>query len=381
MKILLISPVPLISENTCGISKILFNYLSSESGNHFDIYMPEGESRPREDNFPKSSKFYYRLRVNQIRNMLTGKIRASFNMETISQIVTFIKDHEADYDVIHLFGYAFIPITKRLGQGVKNKVTLSLIDSHPLFFIRRAREEQNFFKKALYKREARKYYKLECNISTELRVHFVSRIDKHYFEKSHDFKFKKVASIENGVSAECFHPLTRKVDDRKKNRILFFGNLEYSPNKDALNFICNELAPYLEAKAEKVSIVIAGNSKKNLVPPANVSFCGYVEDLNLLLNEVDITIFPLFFGTGIKNKVLEAFSAGSPLISTQVGLEGIPHEKLPKDYPLRIIDERDPAAWVNSIKELLHFKDNQRQGFKPFTWSLFKDRMLQFYFS
>jgi glycosyltransferase involved in cell wall biosynthesis len=50
---------------------------------------------------------------------------------------------------------------------------------------------------------------------------------------------------------------------------------------------------------------------------------GPVEDIWPYVNAVDLFVFPLQRGAGLKNKILETMRAGRPVITTPIGNEGI----------------------------------------------------------
>jgi glycosyltransferase involved in cell wall biosynthesis len=50
---------------------------------------------------------------------------------------------------------------------------------------------------------------------------------------------------------------------------------------------------------------------------------GYVEDIREPLAECAVFICPILSGSGVRVKLLEAFSAGIPVVSTRVGAEGL----------------------------------------------------------
>jgi glycosyltransferase involved in cell wall biosynthesis len=53
-----------------------------------------------------------------------------------------------------------------------------------------------------------------------------------------------------------------------------------------------------------------------------VSFAGYVENLDAHCCSAAAMVVPLVFGTGIKIKVIDALARGLPIISTSCGTEG-----------------------------------------------------------
>lgn len=84
-----------------------------------------------------------------------------------------------------------------------------------------------------------------------------------------------------------------------------------------------------------------------------IEVLGYQVDVRPFFANALCLVAPLRFGAGIKVKILEAMSAGLPVLTTRVGIEGIPAEngrnfylcESPEDY-LQSISAliRDPEA-------------------------------------
>lgn len=377
MKVLIISPVSLISENECGISKILFNFLGETRFEKIGILSPDSKTDRQKKNFPKASFFFYKKSIHSLTNIVSGRPRSSFSKESLNQIVKYIDDLSVEYDQLHFFSYAMIPLIQQLSPAQKVKSVLSLIDSHPLFFTRRAQSESSLLKKYLYQWEARKYFKKEQQIPECIKIHFVSQIDCDYYNATHPDHHQNVISIENGVSL----PSLKEVSEVSgSSYILFFGNLSYAPNIEALNFIVQKISPLIQQSHPSVKIVIAGKSNTRFTSlPSNVEHLGYVDDLFDLITRSRLTLFPLFFGTGIKNKVLEAFATGNAILATPVALEGIPLANLPKAYPLEIIDSKNPENWIKRMNDYLTGPIHRQIGYRPLTWESFGNRMTKFY--
>jgi len=75
---------------------------------------------------------------------------------------------------------------------------------------------------------------------------------------------------------------------------------------------------------DDVEIVIAGQICNHITNKAsNITLLGLIDELEDFYAIVDVVINPLTFGTGQKIKSVEALSFGLPILSTNVGFEGI----------------------------------------------------------
>lgn len=82
---------------------------------------------------------------------------------------------------------------------------------------------------------------------------------------------------------------------------------------------------------------------------------GFLEDIDGYIQEMDIYISPLFTGTGMKNKILQAMNLGVPIICTSISTEGI--NEVIDGENLIICDSKDAKIWISKIFELAN--DNE----------------------
>lgn len=54
-----------------------------------------------------------------------------------------------------------------------------------------------------------------------------------------------------------------------------------------------------------------------------IELCGFVDDIDNYLSRSRVFLAPLRFGSGMKVKVLEGMYRGLPMVTTEVGAEGI----------------------------------------------------------
>lgn len=115
--------------------------------------------------------------------------------------------------------------------------------------------------------------------------------------------------------------------DRKN--ILFIGGFGHPPNVDGIIWFCKNVWPIVTAKIEGIKFTIAGSKPtpeiKNL-KSENIDVLGYVteHELKNLYSKTRVVVIPMRYGAGMKGKTLEAMHNGIPIVSTTIGLEGMP---------------------------------------------------------
>ncbi len=109
--------------------------------------------------------------------------------------------------------------------------------------------------------------------------------------------------------------------------VLFFGLMNRAENyKSALWFI-DHVMPLIKDREVRF-VVVGGQPDPSLLERAGsrVKIEGYVEDVRPYFERALCFAAPLLLGAGIKIKILEALSAGLPVLTNQIGIEGIPAE-------------------------------------------------------
>ena len=83
----------------------------------------------------------------------------------------------------------------------------------------------------------------------------------------------------------------------------------------------------------------------------NVIITGFINNIDEYISRMDLYISPLFVGTGMKNKILQAMNLGIPLICSRVSAEGI--VELQNGINCIICDSLDAKEWIDNIIYLL----------------------------
>jgi glycosyltransferase involved in cell wall biosynthesis len=131
--------------------------------------------------------------------------------------------------------------------------------------------------------------------------------------------------------------------------LLFVGSFRHDPNRVALDWFVREVLPLILARRPEVRLVIAGSDPP---PPhtyadnaGHLEMLGLVEDVREPLARYAVFVCPILSGSGVRVKLLEAFAAGIPAVSTTVGAEGLARQDgefcaladNPKDFADRVL--------------------------------------------
>jgi glycosyltransferase involved in cell wall biosynthesis len=123
-------------------------------------------------------------------------------------------------------------------------------------------------------------------------------------------------------------PLRPLPSEIRRPAIVFSGNMEYHPNRAAVRFFRRQVWPQLrDAHAGLVWRLVGKNPQAVRTYTGGdpqIEVAGEVEDAILELARAEVAIVPLLSGSGTRLKILEAWSAGTPVVSTTIGAEGLP---------------------------------------------------------
>jgi glycosyltransferase involved in cell wall biosynthesis len=112
-------------------------------------------------------------------------------------------------------------------------------------------------------------------------------------------------------------------------RLLWLGSFGYRSNRVGLREFLEgswaDLAEDFELRV--VGSKMTDHDRRWLASFANVNPIGFVDDLAEELSLAQLGIVPVWSGGGTKMKTLTMMAAGLPVVSTSVGLEGIPRNE------------------------------------------------------
>lgn len=119
-------------------------------------------------------------------------------------------------------------------------------------------------------------------------------------------------------------------EGREPDTLLFIGSFQHPPNRHALAYFIERVLPAVRAARPGARLLVAGaqappNFAAALGAPG-VEFLGRVEDIRELYARCAVFVCPILSGSGIRVKLLEAFAAGIPAVSTALGAEGLAAE-------------------------------------------------------
>ncbi len=176
----------------------------------------------------------------------------------------------------------------------------------------------------------------------------VSQRDAEAFSRIQGIR--RVATIPTGVDLEFFAYHTPGNDDH----IVFTGAMDWQANIDGISFFMDQVWPLLAQRrvAQMRMTIVGRNPAPELVERARKrrlpwTFTGFVDDIRPHVYGAAVYVIPLRVGGGTRIKAYEAMAMGLPVVSTGLGIEGLP--LTPDEHYLRADSPQEIALAIDRL--------------------------------
>ena len=240
----------------------------------------------------------------------------------ILDVVHKLKDINFDYIIINFTQLIFL--SKKIKSIFKSSFIVSV--EHDVTFLKYYRffcNKNNIIKKliAFYKYKNLKAKEIK-SLQKSDKILVFNHKDKEILLQQN----KKLPNIEimqpyfeNHFTIDRFKKLTKK--------IIFFGAMSRPENYESAIWFIENVFYELDESFE--FIVIGNNPPEKLLNYSSnrITITGFVDDISEYLKSSLCMVAPLLKGAGIKIKILEIMSSGIPVITNDIGIEGIDAKK------------------------------------------------------
>lgn len=193
-----------------------------------------------------------------------------------------------------------------------------MVDIHFLRFKRAIELEPT---RISLKKNYKHFFRLETVVAPQLD-YIIAISDKEKEIMSQYADKNKIITISN-----IHYPkidISERKDFSKSKGITFIGSI-HEPNIDAVKFLYEKIMPIVWKTNPELEVSIIGNvsEKLDLKLYPKFKFLGFVESIEEHFMNSKIMVAPLRFGAGVKGKIGQAFEYFFPVVTTDIGAEGM----------------------------------------------------------
>jgi polysaccharide biosynthesis protein PslH len=131
----------------------------------------------------------------------------------------------------------------------------------------------------------------------------------------------------------------------------FLGALDYFPNTRAALEIIERIGPAIAKEFPEIRVEVAGRRPPELLTreaeASAIRLTADLEDVGQLFR-FSVLLVPLDCGGGTRLKILQAFAAGCPVVSTAKGMEGIAAEP-----GIHYLEAESTQSYVDALRRII----------------------------
>jgi glycosyltransferase involved in cell wall biosynthesis len=134
---------------------------------------------------------------------------------------------------------------------------------------------------------------------------------------------RRILPLPLAIDLSAFSPPTVL---REPDTILLMGTFRSDFNADALRHFVGEIMPLVLEMRPGARLIVVGHGVPEGIrtsAPRAVEFVGGVEDVVPYLARCAVMVLPMRFCGGVRIRMMEAAAAGTPVVSTGIGVAGM----------------------------------------------------------
>lgn len=168
---------------------------------------------------------------------------------------------------------------------------------------------------------------------------------------------KPAACLSTGVAITNSYTPIQHTDHLK---IAHLGALDWAPNQEGILWFLEKVWPLVKLQVPRAEFHLAGrNAPDWFIKKARnfeVNFHGEVDSAIDFIRHFPIHIVPLWSGSGMRIKIIEAMAQGRVIVTTPIGVEGIA-----ANDNMEILIREDPESFAEALIKL-HSNPHQMEA-------------------
>jgi glycosyltransferase involved in cell wall biosynthesis len=288
--------------------------------------------------------------VPMLLNLLFSKepyIAERFNNGEFRRRLTRLLQEE-QFDVVQLEGPYPGHYLDVIRAGSTATIACRAHNVEHVIWKRKARNERWFLKRWYLLNMASRLERFEMELVRQVDcLVTISPVDETYFREKG--AGQPSITVPTGLSFPSY-PLSPLPS---RPSVFFIGALDWLPNLEGLKWFLAYVLEPLAARIPEVRFHVAGRHApeqlRRRLRHSHVVYHGEVEDARAFMQSHRVMVVPLFTGSGIRIKILEAMALGRPVVTTRIGIEGIRAENRRE-----VLVADDPESFKDQIVNLIN---------------------------
>jgi glycosyltransferase involved in cell wall biosynthesis len=132
---------------------------------------------------------------------------------------------------------------------------------------------------------------------------------------------------QTGIDFASLVPTAKKLEFPS---LFHIGALDWAPNQEGLIWFFDNCWKKIRSENPELKFYLAGRNAPDWLErhlrQEGVEYLGEINDAYDFMNSKAVMVVPLFSGSGMRIKIIEGMALGKPIVTTDIGTEGIPTE-------------------------------------------------------
>jgi glycosyltransferase involved in cell wall biosynthesis len=225
------------------------------------------------------------------------------------------------YEVIYIESIYLLPYLKSIRNSTASKVILRTPNIEYQIWEKHKENSKKLVKKWYLGLLTKKLKHFELN-------HY-NLVDGILTITETDAEFLKKNGITKPIHYVPFSIKSQPISQLNKDSLFFIGALNWKPNLDTVLYLINILFPKIKKSFPTIKLHIAGSYTPDFLyqyQSDSIILHGKVNSIFEFMKKHGLLISPIFSGSGVRIKILEALSIGIPVIGSKIALQGIQSE-------------------------------------------------------
>ncbi|MFA5329268.1 MAG: glycosyltransferase family 4 protein [Prolixibacteraceae bacterium] len=164
---------------------------------------------------------------------------------------------------------------------------------------------------------------------------------------------KPKQTSQTGIDFASLVPTAKKLEFPS---LFHIGALDWAPNQEGLIWFFDKCWPKIHSENPNLKFYLAGRNApewfERHIKVAGVEYLGEINDAYDFINSKAVMVVPLFSGSGMRIKIIEGMALGKPIVTTDIGTEGIPTSN-----GHNILIANDADQFIEAVTRLLNDRE------------------------